>query len=102
MARSNAHTPARDQTCSCAHHAHRAFTLACAFAAPGRHLPPTRRINGPAAGRWEQQGADCLRRGGGGGRGEKVVNGIIGEEVEGTLRTANYLLVDPIIAVAYD
>ena len=34
--------------------------------------------------------------------GEKVVNGIIGEEVEGTLRTANYLLVDPIIAVAYD
>ena len=32
--------------------------------------------------------------------GEKVVNGIIGEEVEDTLRTAIYLQVDPIIAGA--
>ena len=32
--------------------------------------------------------------------GEKVVNAIIGEEVEGTLRTAIYLQVDPIIAGA--
>ena len=32
--------------------------------------------------------------------GEKVVNGIIDEEVEGTLRTAIYLQVDPIIAGA--
>ena len=32
--------------------------------------------------------------------GEKVVNGIIGEEVEGTLGTSNYLLVNPIIAGA--
>ena len=32
--------------------------------------------------------------------GEKVVNGIIGEEVEDTLRTAIYFQVDPIIAGA--